>query len=251
MTGSTSQTSSSVKIAVFDLDWTLLEEISAETLWVLFCIKHRIVPGKLILISILRLFLFLPFGINRAILKNRYYLKGLKRKTAIQLMDMFYEDMLKSNLSAELLIRMKKLKSSGYRIFLLSATLDFILEYLVDKLDADAGISSVLEINGEEYTGHIIGVYPYYHGKVRCLEKMCSDLSVDFENSFAFGDTWADLPLLSKFGHPVAVHPDRILRTVARKNQWEIVTRYVRRKSWPVRYWLNWIYRPACRINTN
>ena len=238
-------------IAVFDLDWTLLEEISAETLWVIYLIRHRIIPFKNILISILRLIVFLPFGIDRAVLKNRYYMKGMPVLFVKSLMDDFYSEMIQSRLSDDLIERMNQLKSQGYRILLLSATLDFILEHLVRQLQADGGISSTLEIRDGIYTGHLIGVYPYYTGKIKCLEVLLDGAQIDFEKSFAFGDTWADLPLLSRFGQPVAVHPDVCLKIAARKRQWEIVTRKVKRKIWPVRCWLNLVYRPVFDIHSN
>lgn len=245
------QTNQPEKIAVFDLDWTLLEEISAETLWVIFLIRRRIIPLKKIVISILRLIVFLPFGIDRAVLRNRFYLKGFPVQSAKNLMDDFYREMIEPRLSQNLVERMQELKLQGYRIFLLSATLDFILNYLVLKLQADGGISSSLEISQDHYTGHIGGVYPYYKGKVICLESLTMGMPIDFENSFAFGDTWADLPLLARFGKPVAVHPDILLKLIARKRGWEIITRKVKRKVWFVRFWLNIIYRPAFDIHSN
>jgi len=239
------------RIAVFDLDWTLLEEISAETLWVIYLIRHRIVPFKNILVSILRLIVFLPFGIDRAVLKNRYYMKEMSVRSVKNLMENFYNEMIQPGLSKDLIERMRQLKSQGYRILLLSATLDFILEHLVRQLNADGGISSTLEIRDGNYTGHIIGTYPYYTGKVTCLESLLGDMQIDFGNSFAFGDTWADIPLLARFGKPVAVHPDVLLKVVAEKRVWEIVQRKVKRKIWPVRCWLNLVYRPVFDIHSN
>lgn len=39
----------------------------------------------------------------------------------------------------------------------------------------------------------------------------------------AYGDTWMDIPLLEHADHPVAVYPDKRLKSVAMERDWEIV----------------------------
>jgi phosphoserine phosphatase len=40
------------------------------------------------------------------------------------------------------------------------------------------------------------------------------------ENSYAYGDNQADIPLLKLVGNPVVVSPTPKLRKVAQKNNW-------------------------------
>lgn len=46
---------------------------------------------------------------------------------------------------------------------------------------------------------------------------------IDWENSFAYGDSYSDLPVLELVGNPVAVQPDPQLKTIAQERQWEIM----------------------------
>ena len=46
---------------------------------------------------------------------------------------------------------------------------------------------------------------------------------IDWSNSFAYGDSFSDLPVLELVGNPVAVHPEPRLRTIAEQRQWEII----------------------------
>lgn len=46
---------------------------------------------------------------------------------------------------------------------------------------------------------------------------------IDWDNSYAYGDSYSDLPVLKIVGNPVAVCPDDKLKIVANKNKWEII----------------------------
>ncbi len=46
---------------------------------------------------------------------------------------------------------------------------------------------------------------------------------IDWANSYAYGDSYSDLPVLELVGHPIAVQPKADLRKVAEKRNWEII----------------------------
>lgn len=46
---------------------------------------------------------------------------------------------------------------------------------------------------------------------------------IDWQNSYAYGDSYADLAVLDLVGNPIAVQPDDKLRTVARNRGWLIL----------------------------
>lgn len=46
---------------------------------------------------------------------------------------------------------------------------------------------------------------------------------IDWENSFAYADSYSDLPVLELVGNPVAVQPDPKLRNIAEQREWEII----------------------------
>lgn len=56
----------------------------------------------------------------------------------------------------------------------------------------------------------------------RKSERVLSELGVDWVEA-AYGDTWADIPLLEKAERPVAVYPDRVLRATPLERGWEIL----------------------------
>jgi len=231
------------RIAVLDVDWTLLEGTSAETQLLAFLLGRRMIHCRYLLYSLARLIFFLPLGVNRAVLKNRYYMRGISLQAIRGLMPEFFEVRLRPRLSRLLVQRMEDLKKQGFRVYLVSGTLDFILDILIRKLGADGGLCSRLEVRDGKLTGRIIGPYPYYKGKIAILNELLGGMEVDYPHSTAFGDTWADIPILSLFGHPVAVHPDFFLKRHARKRGWEIIKRKAVYGPLVMRLWLNTLYR--------
>jgi phosphoserine phosphatase len=53
------------------------------------------------------------------------------------------------------------------------------------------------------------------------VEKVLSQLGVE-KVDVAYGDTWADIPLLEHADRPVAVYPDQVLKAAAEERGWEI-----------------------------
>jgi phosphoserine phosphatase len=113
-----------------------------------------------------------------------------------------------------------------YEIILISGTVDFILNYLVQYLGADGGVGSKLEIQDGTFTGRIVDIHPYHQDKIEALQGYLGHHTVDYKKSFGFADSWADVPLLSLFGNPVVVNPGLFLRSMMRKRRWPVLSQY-------------------------
>jgi phosphoserine phosphatase len=59
--------------------------------------------------------------------------------------------------------------------------------------------------------------------KIDALFQKIDPGGIDWASSWALADRKSDLPVLELVGHPVAVHPDRKLRKLARQRGWEII----------------------------
>lgn len=55
------------------------------------------------------------------------------------------------------------------------------------------------------------------------IKEALAGQDIDWANSYAYGDSHSDLPVLELVGHPVAVQPKSKLRTVAEQRHWEII----------------------------
>jgi len=87
----------------------------------------------------------------------------------------------------------------------------------------------------DEFYGTVFEMYPngVYTGRVTrnmalrsCKEAVASTLGqrADFSNSFAFGDTDQDLPILESVTHPVAMNGKGRLLRVAASRGWKAIT---------------------------
>ena len=59
--------------------------------------------------------------------------------------------------------------------------------------------------------------------KRRSILQALEGQQIDWENSYAYGDSFSDLPVLELVGNPVAVNPEEKLRSVAKARNWEII----------------------------
>ncbi|HYA49363.1 MAG TPA: haloacid dehalogenase-like hydrolase, partial [Burkholderiales bacterium] len=119
--------------------------------------------------------------------------------------------------------RIRRFKSDGCRIVLLSGSLQVLAGELKAKLAVDIVIGRDLEVSGGKLTGHRRGTYPYARQKVVALFERVKPEEVDWAGSWAMADRLSDLPVLELVGHPIAVHPTRRLRRYARGKGWEVI----------------------------
>lgn len=211
------------KIAVFDVDRTLIRKTSGEVQLIRYLSRHKRLPFTNLLRSIAGLIQRLPRGISEAIFKNRIYLYGFNPQELKKIIPAFFEEYIRPRLHSGVRRYMQMLKEKGYEIILISGTLDFILGYLIDHFDADGGVGSTVEVRDGKYTGWITGNHPYRQGKVRALFHYLEGRDIDFQESYSFGDSWSDRHLLRLFGNPVVVDPGRRLRKAAVENGWDIL----------------------------
>ena len=60
-------------------------------------------------------------------------------------------------------------------------------------------------------------------GKVKAMREVAEQDGIDLEGSYAYTDSFTDMPMLELVGNPVAVNPDRELREAAEENDWPIL----------------------------
>ena len=65
--------------------------------------------------------------------------------------------------------------------------------------------------------------YAYGPFKAEAMRELADSVGLDLEESWAYSDSYTDLPMLEAVGHPVVVNPDRVLAKVARERSWEVM----------------------------
>ena len=118
-------------------------------------------------------------------------------------------------------------RAAGRRVYIISASPAEIVAPLGRFLGVDDVIASQARVDAAgRYTGEM-EVYAYGPYKADLIRALADRDGVDLDASFAYSDSYTDLPMLEVVGHPVVVNPDRVLAKVARERNW-MVRQFVR-----------------------
>ena len=113
-------------------------------------------------------------------------------------------------------------RERGERVYIVSATLQEIVEHIAFDLGFDGAIGSTCEIVDGVYTGRTLRA-AHGEGKANAVRELAAAEGIDLAASTAYSDSYSDVPFLETVGHPVAANPDRKLQRIARQRGWPVV----------------------------
>jgi len=212
--------------AFFDLDRTLLRRSSALALAGSFRQHGVIGRGQLAKAAAWQL-LFAARGagaetVRKAAEDGLMILKGFRVDDLRTLVATAMEPILKPLVYQEPLHLATRHRERGEPVYIVSATLQEIVEELARELGFDGAIGSTCEIVDGVYTGRSIrGAHG--EGKATAIRELAEQEGLDLAASTAYSDSHTDLPFLEAVGNPVVVNPDRELRRIAVERDWPIL----------------------------
>ena len=111
----------------------------------------------------------------------------------------------------------------GRLVVIVSASPEEIVTPLSRFLGADDCIASKARVDDEgRYTG-TMQFYAFGPFKAEAMDVLAAERGIDLAASYAYTDSYTDLPMLEAVGHPVAVNPDRVLNRYAREHEFEVL----------------------------
>jgi HAD superfamily hydrolase (TIGR01490 family) len=208
--------------AFFDLDRTLIRRSSALALAPAFRAAGIISRRQLARAAAWQL-LFAARGASHAAVKRAaedglIVLRGFTPEELSSLVAGAMERVLRPLVYAESLDLVQRHRRRGEPVYIVSATLQEIVEAIADDLGLDGALGTVCEVVDGKYTGRAIRPL-HAENKARCIR----ELDFDLDASTAYSDSHTDLPFLEAVGHPVAVNPDRALRRIAAARDWPVL----------------------------
>lgn len=102
---------------------------------------------------------------------------------------------------------LEALRRRGYRLAVISGTIDLTLDLLLEEFPFDRAFTNKLFFDGK---GRICGwqATPYdVGGKARALDQVAAEFGVDARRCAFVGDHWNDLAALGRAGLAIAFHP--------------------------------------------
>lgn len=116
-------------------------------------------------------------------------------------------------------------REQGVLSCLISGSPDEVIRLAAEDLGLDRWWGFTTATRAGVYTGDVLRAPAYRGGKTAVLTELSRELDIDWERSFAIGDSSADIEVLNMVGAPVAFEPDPQLRQVARRHGWTIANR--------------------------
>jgi len=107
------------------------------------------------------------------------------------------------------------------RLVVLATTSPYdLVRPLADLLGFDGVIATRYDERDGVYTGSIDGEFVWSHGKFRAVRDWADEHGVSLDESYAYSDSYYDVPLLNAVGHPFVVNPDPRMRVQALARRW-------------------------------
>ena len=132
------------------------------------------------------------------------------------------EPILRPLVYAEPLHLVEQHRERGERVYIVSATLQEIVEAIAEDLGFDGALGTTCEVRDGRYTGRPLRAL-HAQGKAECLREFAAREGLDLAECTAYSDSHTDVPFLEAVGHPVAVNPDRALRRTAARRSWPVL----------------------------
>ena len=211
------------KVAIFDIDGTLIKDCSSERMFFRYLLEEKIITYwdlfRYVRVFLGKLFTFKGIYVRR----NKFYIKGKRYDLIVDKARKCFNERIAKYISKDGVNEIKRLKESGYKIILLTGTLDPLMECFKVFCNADEGIGTSLKIVDGLITGEIDGIYAYHTGKAKIVKDLAGKNSIDLFNSYAFANEIIDVNFMKLVGNPVAVNPDQSLKNFAINKNWKIM----------------------------
>ena len=212
-----------VKLALFDLDHTLLDGDS-DSLWGRYLVREGVLDGDEYrranaryhaeyVAGRLDIHEFLAFGLRP--------LKDHPPETLEAWRERFVRECILPRIPAasrELLAR-----HGGHTRAIITATNSFITAPIAAELGVPHLIATEPEQLDGRYTGRVAGPPCFREGKVVKLRAWLEERRHAPTETWFYSDSHNDLPLLEQVTHPTAVNPDETLAQVARERGWPVL----------------------------
>jgi len=114
-------------------------------------------------------------------------------------------------------------RAAGRALVLATTTPYDLVKPLADALGFDDVVATRYGERDGRYDGTLDGEFVWGPGKLRAIEAWADDHGVDLTQSWAYSDSFYDLPMLRAVRHPVVVNPDPRLLVAATLRRWPIV----------------------------
>ena len=213
-------------VAFFDVDGTLLKStivhcyIWMRSLQMPFFLKHLWLIGFLPKV----VYYLILDSISRTRFNEVFYrnYRGLEVAEMKALSMEMFEAYIRPKIFSEAVSQIQEHQRQGTAIVLVTGSLDFVVQPIADYLAVDAVLAPQLREQDGQFTGELTTAPLIGEAKAEAMRSYADQHEVSLEESYAYGDSQSDLPMLECVGNPIVVNPGKSFRQKALKSGWEM-----------------------------
>ncbi|MBN1440008.1 MAG: HAD-IB family phosphatase [Anaerolineales bacterium] len=218
--------------ALFDIEGTLFTNPMGKGMTEYAFAHGRAIPAAAYFASLLPLYQISKLGFYSreafntiAIARMAGLIGGYSRPEADAAFDWVADEFILPSGRREILGRWERHRASGHLLMIASGGLTPIVARIGARLQAAGTAGTDAEVRAGRYTGRIGSPVVIGREKAARTLRLAAELGVevDWKESYAYADSFHDLPFLELAGHPTAVHPDSKLRQTAVQRGWSVL----------------------------
>ena len=213
-----------MKFIIFDLDDTLLCG-DCEREWINFLFSKGLLKDPETILN--KFDLEYRKGVLNFIEYSSFIqkpIKGLGREKVNIFVDEFIQKKIK-NLTDSLTKKLLDEAKSANKVLIASGSHDFLVRRIANFFGINSSIGTPVEIKNDIFSGKLSGEPTFAQGKVRAVEKWCSQNNQKIKESIFYSDSINDLPMLEACGLPIVVDPDEKLKKISEERAYKIINR--------------------------
>jgi HAD superfamily hydrolase (TIGR01490 family) len=212
------------RAAFFDLDGTLLT-VNSGALWMKRERRHGRINLRQLALGTFYLFAykFHAIDIEHVTVKALETVKGLREDTVRAWTRQWFFEEVVPRVAPGAGRVLAAHRDEGDLLVLLTSSSLYESEVATEHLGLDAFLCTRYEVKDGLFTGDVVRPICYGEGKIAHAERFAAEHDVDLTRSAFYSDSFSDLPMLRRVGHPRVVNPDVRLRLTALRAGWPVL----------------------------
>jgi len=213
--------------AFFDLDKTIIAGSSSLAFGKPLYRAGFLRKGHLLRLGIGQ-FAYMLFGADedslaRARDEMLYLVSGWHKAEIDAIVAQTLDDVIEPLVFAEALFLIDEHMRSGRKVYVVSASPEEFVTPIAKMVGIDNVIATRIRTDGLGRYVPELERYVMGPGKSDAMVEAAERDGIDLDGSYAYTDSFTDMPMLEVVGNPVAVNPEKELREAALENEWPIL----------------------------
>lgn len=151
------------------------------------------------------------------------FIAGREMAEVVALGEEIYDEIMAERIWAGTWALAEQHLAVGQQVWLVTATPVELADVIARRLGLTGALGTVSEVDESgRYTGRLVGEPLHGPVKAQAVRALAQQQGLDLSRCAAYSDSINDISMLSLVGHPVAINPDRELRTTAKAEGWPI-----------------------------